>query len=99
MKQNKTVIMSKETGKRKEDIMFDASLNHYLTDRVVDGADQIYVGIDNKTGRPALAVPGVEHALVGAYYYELSDDEYKLARADIQKWYAALGSKIAQKAA
>lgn len=78
--------------------MFDSDISHYLTDRTVDGADQIYVGLDNKTGRPMLAVPGMKGALVGAYYYELSDDEYVEARADIQTWYGRVKNKIQQAA-
>lgn len=67
--------------------MFDTDVTHYLTNRTVDGAHQVYVGIDNKTGRPALAVPGAEHGLIGAYYYELSTTEYEEAKADLYSWY------------
>lgn len=67
--------------------MFDSDISHYLTNRTVDGAHQIYIGIDNKTQRPSLAIPGVEHAQVGAYYYELSDEEYEEAKADLYAWY------------
>lgn len=78
--------------------MFDSDISHYLTDRVVDGQNQIYIGRDNGTGKPMLAVPCVRHALVGACYYELSEDEYKLARANLPEWYARIGSKMIEAA-
>lgn len=79
--------------------MFDSDISHYLTDRTVDSADQIYIGIDNKTGKPMLAIPGVQKALVGAYYYELSEAEYEEARADLSGWYSRAKSSLQQVAA
>lgn len=79
--------------------MFDSDISHYLTDRTVDGADQIYIGIDNKTGKPMLAIPGVRKALVGAYYYELSEAEYEEAKADLAGWYAGAKASFQQAAA
>lgn len=78
--------------------MFDSDLTHYLKDRVVDGVHQIYVGIDNKTNIPMLAIPGVQKAQVGAFYYELSDSEYRAAREDIVGWYERIKNKIQQAA-
>lgn len=75
--------------------MFDSDISHYLINRTVNNQEQIYIGIDNKTGKPMLAVPGINHAVIGAFYYELSEVEYEQAKQNIVSWYAKKKSHIA----
>lgn len=79
--------------------MFDAGTRYCLSDRTVDGAHQIYIGVDGRTGKPMLAVPCSMHGLVGARYYDLSDSEYAEAKADIYGWYEKNGTKFTEAAA